>query len=264
MIVTRARRDATARALRLLVVALSFGAATALALVVRSCDDDIESRSAPLSRTAPPAPSATAPSATAREAEEPVDVSVPRADAAAPDAASGAADPVGTEDPATGAMSVAGALPSLDDLRSRFLTIPVEGVQADQLVAGFANPRGNASHEALDILSPKGTPVVAVESGRIVKLFVSERGGLTAYQFDTKERFTYYYAHLDRYADGLTEGQTVRRGQIIGYVGTSGNAPKDTPHLHFAIFELGPEKHWWEGTPIDPYLVWRRPDDASD
>ena len=93
--------------------------------------------------------------------------------------------------------------------------------------------------------------------GHIAKLFSSERGGLTVYQFDTDERYCYYYAHLEAYADGLTEGMRVKRGQIIGHVGTSGNAPPDTPHLHFAIFALGPEKRWWEGTPIDPYPALR-------
>ena len=243
MIVTRARRDATARARRLLVVVLSFLAATALALFVRSCQRGLENASAPL-------PGAGAPPSTARQpvtpGEQPVDVSVPRAEPV-----TGAGRGTGREQAAT-----ATALPPLDDLRSRFLTIPVSGVQRAQLVPGFADPRGASSHEALDILAPAGTPVVAVENGKIVKLFVSERGGLTIYQFDPLERYTYYYAHLDRYADGLTEGQRVRRGEVIGYVGTSGNAPKDTPHLHFAIFALGPDKHWWEGTAIDPYLVW--------
>ena len=182
-----------------------------------------------------------------------MDVSVPRAEPAAP-----AAD-TERERPATTT-----ALPPLDDLRSRFLTVPVRGVQAAQLVPGFANPRGASRHEALDILAPTGTPVVAVETGTIVKLFVSERGGLTIYQFDSTERYTYYYAHLDRYAEGLAEGQRVRRGEIIGYVGTTGNAPKDTPHLHFAIFALGPDKHWWEGTAIDPYLVWHVRDAQTD
>jgi peptidoglycan LD-endopeptidase LytH len=99
--------------------------------------------------------------------------------------------------------------------------------------------------------------VVAVEPGRIAKLFNSKAGGITIYQFDPTEQFCYYYAHLERYADGLQEGQHVDKGQVIGYVGVSGNAPKDTPHLHFAVFRLGPTKRWWEGTPIDPYDLLR-------
>ena len=109
----------------------------------------------------------------------------------------------------------------------------------------------------MDILAPRGTPVVASVSGRIAKLFTSAAGGLTVYQFDPEERHCYYYAHLDSYAPDLTEGQVVERGQIIGFVGTTGNAPPDTPHLHFAIFRLGPDKRWWEGEPLDPIIFLR-------
>jgi len=112
-------------------------------------------------------------------------------------------------------------------------------------------------HEALDILAPKGTPVVAVEDGTVAKLFNSKAGGITLYQFDPGQEYAYYYAHLDRYEDGIKEGASLRRGQVIGYVGVSGNAPKDTPHLHFAVFRLTAEKHWWEGTPIDPFDILR-------
>ena len=106
-------------------------------------------------------------------------------------------------------------------------------------------------------MSPRGTPVVATEDGRIAKLFWSKAGGHTIYQFDPTDRYVYYYAHLDRYADGLAEGQAVTRGQTIGYVGSTGNAKADAPHLHFAIFLLTPEKRWWDGTALDPYPVFR-------
>jgi murein DD-endopeptidase MepM/ murein hydrolase activator NlpD len=143
-------------------------------------------------------------------------------------------------------------------LADRSLEIPVEGVKPDQLVRSFEERRsGTRSHEAIDILAPRNTPVRAVENGKIARLFESKAGGMTIYQFDPTEQFCYYYAHLERYADGLHEGDPVRKGQIIGYVGTSGNAPKNTPHLHFAIFRLTAEKHWWEGTPIDPYDILR-------
>jgi peptidoglycan LD-endopeptidase LytH len=145
--------------------------------------------------------------------------------------------------------------PVSDALAGRDLLIPVDGVTSDQLVRSFSQARGSRVHEAIDILAPKHTAVKAVENGKIARLFSSKAGGITIYQFDPSEQFTYYYAHLDRYADGLAEGQTVQRGQVIGYVGVSGNAPKDTPHLHFAIFRLSAAKRWWEGTPIDPYDV---------
>jgi peptidoglycan LD-endopeptidase LytH len=144
------------------------------------------------------------------------------------------------------------------ELRRRRLPIPVQGVIASSLVSSFHQTRGgNRAHEALDILAPRGTPAVAVEESRVEKLFTSERGGLTAYLFDMSGTYCYYYAHLDRYADDLKEGDVVPRGHIVGYVGTTGNAPPETPHLHFAVFKLGPEKRWWEGTPIDPYAIWR-------
>jgi murein DD-endopeptidase MepM/ murein hydrolase activator NlpD len=102
-------------------------------------------------------------------------------------------------------------------------------------------------------MAPKGTKVVAAADGKIVKLFTSKPGGLTVYQFDPTEKYAYYYAHLDRYADGLKEGAEFKRGDLIGYVGTTGNADPNAPHLHFAVFELTPEKQWWKGTPVDPY-----------
>jgi murein DD-endopeptidase MepM/ murein hydrolase activator NlpD len=108
----------------------------------------------------------------------------------------------------------------------------------------------------VDLLAPRVTPVHAVEDGTIAKLFLSKAGGNTIYQFDLTRRFCYYYAHLQRYADGLHDGQAVKRGDIIGYVGTSGNAPPNTPHLHFTIFELDKDAKWWKGKPIDPYLVY--------
>ena len=143
-------------------------------------------------------------------------------------------------------------------LTHRKFEIPVEGVKAEQLVDSFNDRRsGTRAHEAIDILAPRNTPVKAVEDGTIARLFESKAGGTTIYQFDPTEQFCYYYAHLERYADGLHEGDKVKKGQVIGYVGTSGNAPKNTPHLHFAVFKLTSAKHWWEGTPIDPYDILR-------
>ncbi|WP_394694836.1 M23 family metallopeptidase [Pseudoxanthomonas japonensis] len=137
---------------------------------------------------------------------------------------------------------------------SGILLIPVQGVQATALVDTFTDARSQGrSHDAIDIMAPAGTPVLAVADGHIEKLFTSERGGLTIYQFDPAGRLAYYYAHLQGYAPGLAEQQQITRGQLLGYVGSTGNASPDAPHLHFAIFELGPEKRWWEGTAINPY-----------
>jgi murein DD-endopeptidase MepM/ murein hydrolase activator NlpD len=140
-------------------------------------------------------------------------------------------------------------------LRARDLAIPVDGVDEDDLRDTYADSRGTRAHEAIDIMAKRHTAVLAVEDGRIEKLFTSEAGGVTIYQFDADGTFCYYYAHLDRYADGLREGQTVRRGDVIGYVGSTGNASPDAPHLHFAIFRLTPERLWWKGEPVNPYPV---------
>ena len=145
-----------------------------------------------------------------------------------------------------------------EELAHRKFEIPVEGIKPDQLVRSFEERRsGTRSHEAIDILAPRNTPVKAIEDGTVARLFESKAGGTTIYQFDPTEQFCYYYAHLERYADGLREGDKIKKGQVIGYVGTSGNAPKDTPHLHFAVFKLTSAKRWWEGTPIDPYDILR-------
>jgi murein DD-endopeptidase MepM/ murein hydrolase activator NlpD len=134
------------------------------------------------------------------------------------------------------------------------LTIPVAGVARASLRDSFNECRGERRHEAIDIAAPLRTPVIAAGDGRIVKLFNSVRGGLTIYQFDPDENFAYYYAHLDAYAPGLSEGTKLKRGDLLGYVGVSGNAAAGAPHLHFAIFRLGPDKKWWQGEAVNPYL----------
>ena len=143
------------------------------------------------------------------------------------------------------------------------LRVPVQGVAASDLRNTFddGHDGDKRGHEAIDIMAARGTPVLAVDDGRIAKLFLSEPGGITVYQFDPSGQFAYYYAHLERYADGLAEGQTVRREAVLGYVGATGNASPDAPHLHFALFRLGPEKQWWKGEPINPfaYLGGRPP-----
>jgi murein DD-endopeptidase MepM/ murein hydrolase activator NlpD len=133
---------------------------------------------------------------------------------------------------------------------------PMAGLTIADLHDSFEEKRGDSRrHEAVDIMAPRGTPVIAVDEGNVAKLFTSVAGGLTVYQFDNKREFCYYYAHLDGYAPGLKEGMLLRRGDLIGYVGSTGNADPKAPHLHFAIFQLGPEKRWWEGTPVNPYSL---------
>ena len=150
---------------------------------------------------------------------------------------------------------------ALEKLRGRALAIPVQSVEASNLTDTYLQSRdaGARTHEGLDIPAPNGTPVIAVEDGRIAKLFLSKPGGITVYEFDPASEFAYCYAHLDRYADDLREGAAVRRGDIIGYVGSTGNASSSAPHLHFAVFRLGPERQWWRGVPINPFEIWRDP-----
>jgi murein DD-endopeptidase MepM/ murein hydrolase activator NlpD len=145
------------------------------------------------------------------------------------------------------------------ELRRQDLRLPIDEAEVDEMKGDFAERRGGGArgHEAIDILAPRHTPIRAVDDGTIAKLFVSKAGGITIYQFDPTERFCYYYAHLERYAEGLTDRKRVSKGDIIGYVGTTGNAPPNTPHLHFAIYQLTDDKRWWEGRPIDPYLVFK-------
>jgi murein DD-endopeptidase MepM/ murein hydrolase activator NlpD len=139
-------------------------------------------------------------------------------------------------------------------LTRRDLDIPVQGVKPTDLHDTFNDARAlGRRHDAIDIMAPRGTEVLAVDDGAIAKLFTSKAGGLTIYQFDPTQTFSYYYAHLDRYAVGLAEHQPVRRGQLLGYVGSTGNASENAPHLHFAIARLDTDRSWWKGDPINPY-----------
>ena len=143
---------------------------------------------------------------------------------------------------------------SMADTSGSGLLIPVQGITASQLSDTFTDARSaDRLHDAIDIMAPAGTPVLAVADGHAEKLFTSKLGGLTLYQFNRDGTLAYYYAHLQRYADGLAEQKMLKRGQVIGYVGITGNATPEAPHLHFAIFELGPEKQWWKGDAVNPY-----------
>ena len=139
------------------------------------------------------------------------------------------------------------------------LIIPVAGVRPEQLRDTFSDARSEGRvHDAIDIAAPLDTPVLAVADGTIVKLFPSDRGGTTIYQLSADSKFFYYYAHLARYAEGLAEGQFVKQGQTIGYVGDSGNAGAGNYHLHFSISLVSDPKRYWEGVNINPYPLLRR------
>jgi murein DD-endopeptidase MepM/ murein hydrolase activator NlpD len=150
-----------------------------------------------------------------------------------------------------------GEVLAIQELQRRRLEFPVAGAVPSELRDSFHDARGRRVHQAVDIPAPRGTPVRAVEDGTISKLFESPKGGISVYQFDPAGRYCYYYAHLLGYAAGLREGQKVKRSEVIGFVGTTGNAPPNAPHLHFAIFLLDESKQWWKGTAIDPLLALR-------
>jgi murein DD-endopeptidase MepM/ murein hydrolase activator NlpD len=201
----------------------------------REIADAVRVTKAPSATTRAPAPDATIPAPPATRSVAPIASTSTIAPPPAP--ASTPVPPTATPLP-TGAT----------------LAMPLASIKPGQLVDTFNDLRGgDRRHEALDIPAPAGTPVLAVADGHIEKLFTSVPGGLTIYQFEPRGRYAYYYAHLQSYAPGLAEKQQVRRGQVIGYVGSTGNASPEAPHLHFAVFELGPEKRWWQGTATDPY-----------
>ena len=166
--------------------------------------------------------------------------------------AAGATDTPGTPAPSRATVSAPTVVPVVPGPTG--LIVPVQGLVASQLSDTYTQSRSEGrTHEAIDIMAPLGTPVLAVADGRVEKLFESKQGGLTLYQFEPSGKFAYYYAHLDRYAPGLTEGKALRQGEVIGYVGSTGNADTASPHLHFAVYVLGPDRNWWKGTPINPY-----------
>ena len=209
----------------------------------RDADPPAATAGAPADGTAElarrPAPSPTAPEATAPVPAGP--------STASPASAPGVTVPAPTDAVATAASE---ASPGR-------LLVPVAGVPREALRDTFEQARGARVHEAIDIMAPTGTPVLAVDDGTVAKRFQSVPGGTTLYQFDPSGRWAYYYAHLDRYADGIVEGKTVRRGEVIGYVGETGNVAPGAPHLHFAVFRLGPERQWWKGQAVNPFPLMR-------
>ena len=148
-------------------------------------------------------------------------------------------------------------------LRAKQLAVPVAGVRVDQLLDTYSERRGTGGarlHGALDIPAPRGTPVLSADDGRVLQVDTSQGGGLSVYVGDPTERFIYYYAHLNAFRPGLATGQQVRKGDVVGYVGTTGNAPPNVPHLHFAIARSDDPRRWWAGTPLDPLPIYRGPD----
>lgn len=200
----------------------------------------------------PPAANGTAPPAL------PVDTA-----RAAPDSAAGATHVEALSDSTglpTDTTSPVVVYPSdIDALRAQSPIVPVAGVSAKELVDSFSDKRGQArQHNAIDIMAARNTPAVATTAGTVMRLHNSVAGGLSIYLKDRTSRFIFMYGHLDSYRPGLLEGAQVRRGEIIGFVGTTGNANPQAPHLHFQVLRTDNPNAWWRGTPINPFLVYRQ------
>lgn len=189
------------------------------------------------------------------------------APATAPSPATRTTKPIRHDVPAGGSTAVplatAAVLGSsmeadVEYLNSRRLMLPVAGIRPDQLSDSFDTPRdGSRRHHAIDILAPRGTPVLAADDGRVLRVSWNNAGGNTVYTTDTEGRIVYYYAHLDRYHDSIVAGMPISKGDTIGYVGTTGNAPRDIPHLHFQIMRMAHDGKYWNGEPIDPFPILR-------
>jgi len=149
----------------------------------------------------------------------------------------------------------AAALTDVDYLRTRHLVVPVAGADMARVEDSYFEPRdgGERTHRALDILAPRGTPILAADDGKILRMSNSSLGGITMYTVDPAHRIVYYYAHMDHYNDAMSPGRLITRGDTLGFVGTTGNAPKDTPHLHFQIMRWPSDGKYWNGDPIDPF-----------
>ncbi len=179
-----------------------------------------------------------------------------------PGPADPAPDPRELPIPANPATAGAPAATLADLLRAKRLMVPVAGIAPARVPDSFTARRGARIHSALDIMAPRGTPVLSADAGRVFKLRSNALGGITIYALDPAERFVYYYAHLDRYAEGLAEGQRLQPGDVIGYVGTTGNAPPNVPHLHFQLLQYRGNGRWWDGDPLNPHPFLVRPGEA--
>jgi murein DD-endopeptidase MepM/ murein hydrolase activator NlpD len=182
---------------------------------------------------------------------------------APPPAASSGTPRVVLAGSAIGKSAVSGA-ETVNYILARGMAVPVAGMTVAQLEDTFDEGRSSGRvHRALDILAPRGTPVIAADSGHVLRMSVNSLGGNTIYATDPLGRVVYYYAHLDAYRAGLAPGATIARGDTLGFVGTTGNAPKDTPHLHFQVMRMPPDGKYWDGEPINPYPLFLLTRDAA-
>ena len=151
----------------------------------------------------------------------------------------------------------------IEYLRAEQLLLPVAGASMGRVADSYTASRGDRQHLALDIMAPHGTPVLAAVDGHVWKLRSNNLGGTTIYTVDREERFVFYYAHLQGYRDGLAEGTKLAKGDVIGYVGSTGNASRTAPHLHFQLSRMAPDRKWWTGTPLNPWPLLQEADERG-
>ncbi len=155
--------------------------------------------------------------------------------------------PVPSEPSAAGASSA-------EYLIDRHLLLPVAGANMAKVADSFNEGRDtDRTHHAIDILAPRGTPILSADDGKVLRMSSNSLGGITMYTVDPENRLVYYYAHMDHYNDAMSPGRAIVKGDTLGFVGTTGNAPKDTPHLHFQVMAWPANGKYWNGEPIDPY-----------
>jgi peptidoglycan LD-endopeptidase LytH len=167
---------------------------------------------------------------------------------------SGAAIAAVARDSAPAMPSEVASMSDDEYLLYRHILVPVAGADMSRVDDSFSAPRdGGRVHRAIDILAPRGTPILSADDGRILRMSTNALGGISMYTVDTNARLVYYYAHMDHYNDAMLPGRTIVRGDTLGYVGTTGNAPKDIPHLHFQVMRWPLDGKYWNGEPIDPF-----------
>lgn len=152
-------------------------------------------------------------------------------------------------------MSDGSSMSDTDYLRARAILIPVAGADMTRVDDSFYEGRdgGDRVHRAIDILAPRGTPILSADDGKILRMTTSTLGGISMYTVDANARLVYYYAHMERYNDAMSPGRAIMRGDTLGFVGTTGNAPKNTPHLHFQVMRWPSDGKYWNGEPINPF-----------
>ncbi len=178
-------------------------------------------------------------------------IAQPSAPSPAPAATVLAASPVATAaDP-----NASAATSDAEYLKLRHILLPVAGADMSRVDDTFNDGRdgGERTHHAIDILAPRGTPILSADDGRILRMSTSTLGGICMYTVDPDGRLVYYYAHMERYNDAMSPGRAIVKGDTLGFVGTTGNAPKDTPHLHFQVMRWATDGKYWNGEPIDPF-----------